>query len=346
MRSSETSSAKHTPLDELVQRRFRASRSQEEALGSNPSHEGEREGFPLSFAQERLWFLDQLVPGSPFYSESAALRLKMPINIPAMERSLGELVRRHEVLRTTFVVVNERVVQVVSPLRSLPLPVVDLRRMPESDREVAALGHATGEARKTFDLSAGPLVRTTLLRLDEQDYVFLLTMHHIICDGWSLNVFWRDFGAIYSAFCAFRPSPLAELPIQYADFSIWQREQLQGEVLHKQLDYWKERLSNLPLLQLPSDHPRPAVFSYRGDIVYRGFPSALLAGLKSVSQQEKSTLFMTLLAAFKVLLHRYTGQMDIVVGSPIANRNRVEIEDLIGFFVNTLVMRSDLSGNP
>jgi amino acid adenylation domain-containing protein len=345
MKTPETSSTKHTSLDELVERRSRVSRSVG-AISGTPSLEGEREGFPLSFAQERLWFLDQLVPGSPFYSESAALRLKMPINVAAMQRSLGELVRRHEVLRTTFLVVNERAVQVVSPPKSLPLPIVDLRRVPEADRDVTALRHATEEARGTFDLSKGPLVRTTLLRLGEQDYVFLLTMHHIICDGWSLNVFWRDLGAIYSAFCAFRPSPLAELPIQYADFSIWQREQLQGEVLHKQLNYWKERLSNLPVLQLPSDHPRPAVFSYRGDIVYRVFPSSLLAGLKSISQQEKSTLFMTLLAAFKVLLHRYTGQMDIVIGSPIANRNRVEIEDLIGFFVNTLVMRSDLSGNP
>jgi amino acid adenylation domain-containing protein/non-ribosomal peptide synthase protein (TIGR01720 family) len=345
MKTPETSSTKYTSLDELVRRRSRVSRSLG-AISGTPSLEGEREGFPLSFAQERLWFLDQLVPGSPFYSESAALRLKTPINVPAMERSLGELVRRHEVLRTTFIVVNGRAVQVVSPPKSLPLPIVDLRRVPEADRDVTALRHATEEARGTFDLSKGPLVRTTLLRLGEQDYVFLLTMHHIICDGWSLNVFWRDLGAIYSAFCAFRPSPLAELPIQYADFSIWQREQLQGEVLRKQLNYWKERLNNLPVLQLPSDHPRPAVFSYRGDIVYRVFPSSLLAGLKSVSQQEKSTLFMTLLAAFKVLLHRYTGQMDIVIGSPIANRNRVEIEDLIGFFVNTLVMRSDLSGNP
>ena len=157
--------------------------------------------------------------------------------------------RRHEVLRTTFLVVNERVVQVVSLPKSLPLPVVDLRRMPESDRDLAAFRHATEEARKTFDLR--PLVRTTLLRLGEQDYVFLLTMHHIICDGWSLNVFWRDFGAIYSAYCAFRPSPLAELPIQYADFSIWQREQLQGEVLHEQLNYWKERLSNLRCCGFP-----------------------------------------------------------------------------------------------
>jgi amino acid adenylation domain-containing protein len=301
---------------------------------------------PLSFAQERLWFLDQLVPGNPFYSEGAGLRLTLPLNVAVLERSLNEIVRRHEILRTTFAVVEGRPVQVVADSMHLKLPVIDLRHLPPSEREATAVRLATEDARQVFDLAKGPMIRTTLLRLGDHDYVFLLAMHHIISDGWSLGVFCRELGTIYAAFSAGRPSPLPELRIQYADFAVWQREWLQGDVRDQQLSYWKGRLGNLPVLQLPTDGPRPAVFSYRGDCIQHVFPRRVLAGLKALMQAEEATLFMVLLAAFQLLLHRYTGQKDVVVGSPIANRNRAEIEDLIGFFVNTLVMRTDLSGNP
>jgi amino acid adenylation domain-containing protein len=302
--------------------------------------------FPLSFAQQRLWFLDQLSPGNSFYNVDFALPLEGPLDIEALRRSVREIIRRHEALRTTFAVVKREPVQVVSPALNLELPVVDLRAFAPGEREAKARRLATEEANRPFNLARGPLVRTTLLQLGDDNYVFLLTMHHIVCDGWSVGVFFNELSALYAAFCAGAPSPLPELPIQYADFAVWQREWLRGEVLAEQLAYWKQQLADLPVLQLPTDHPRPQMQSFHGADQTLQLSARLTRQLQALSQQEEVTLFMTLLAAFQVLLHRYTGQTDIVVGSPIANRTREEIEGLIGFFVNTLVLRTDLSGDP
>jgi amino acid adenylation domain-containing protein len=301
---------------------------------------------PLSFAQQRLWFLDQLVPGNPFYNIPAVLRIRAPLDAAVLERSLNEIVRRHEILRTTFVPVNGEPVQVVAPALRLALPLVDLRDRPAAEREAEAGRLATAEARRLFDIAQGPLLRATLLRLDAADHVLLLTMHHIVSDGWSMGLLLRELTALYDAFAVGRPSPLPELPLQYADFAVWQRAWLQGPVLNAQLAYWRRQLAGLPALQLPTDRPRPPVQAFRGAFQPLQLPPALTAALKALSQREGTTLFMTLLAAFKTLLFRYTGQDDVVVGSPIAGRTRAEIEGLIGFFVNSLVLRTDLSGDP
>ncbi len=302
---------------------------------------------PLSFAQQRLWFINQLEPGSSVYNFPAAVRLKGPLNIVALKLSLDEIVKRHEVLRTTFAIVDGRPVQVIAPLLTLTLPIVDLRELPETEREAEVQRLGTNEAARPFDLAQGPLVRATVLRLGEDEHVGLLTMHHIVSDGWSTGILIREMAALYDAFRAGRPSSLPALPLQYADFAHWQRDWLQGEVLETQLTYWKQQLFGAPpLLELPADHPRPAVQTFHGAQQSILLPRTVGDGLKALSRQEGLTLFMTLLAAFKVLLHGYTNQDDIVIGTPIANRNRLEIEGLIGFFVNTLVLRSDLSGNP
>jgi amino acid adenylation domain-containing protein len=301
---------------------------------------------PLSFAQQRLWFLDQLVPGNAVYNASATTRFLFSLNAAVLERALNEIVRRHEALRTTFKVVEGQSLQVIAPNLSLALPVVDLGAWPESEREPEALRLATEEAQRPFDLAQGPLIRTSLLRLGRHDYLFLLTMHHIICDGWSGGVFFRELAALYSAFSVGQPSPLPDLPIQYADFALWQRQWLEGEVLDRQLAYWKRQLADLPILHLPTDRLRPAVQRFRGARQPVVIAESLYASLKALSQKEGATLFMTVLAAFQTLLHRYTREDDIVVGVPIAGRSRTEVEGLIGFFVNTLVMRTNLSGNP
>ena len=305
------------------------------------------EGLPLSFAQERLWFLEQLEPGNTAYNIAAAYRLRGPLDVAALERSLNEIVRCHEVLRTTFATMDGRPVQVIAPEMSLTLPVEDLQELPEAEREAEAQRLLTEEAQRPFDLEKGPLLRAALLRLDEEEHVLLLTMHHIVSDGWSMGVFNRELAVLYEAFSVGKPSPLPELPIQYADFAVWQREWLQGEVLEEQLAYWREHLGgDLSVLELPTDRPRPAAQSFRGATQSFVLSGDLTESLKALSRREGVTLFMTLLAAFKTLLYRYTGQEDVVVGSPIAGRNRSEIEGLIGFFVNTLVLRTDLSGNP
>jgi amino acid adenylation domain-containing protein len=305
------------------------------------------ESIPLSFAQQRLWFLDQYEPNSFIYNIPSALRFKGALDVPALERTLNEIVRRHEVLRTTFSVVDGKPVQVIAPALTMSLPVRDLTDLPESERENEAQRLAMEQAREPFDLSQGPLLRVMLLRLGEDHHVLVLTMHHIVSDGWSRGVFYRELSLLYQAYIQSKPSPLPELPIQYGDFAVWQRQWLQGEVLESQLSYWKKQLQGAPaLLNLPSDRPRPAVQSHRGASQSVELSEELTRSLKALSAQQGVTLFMTLLAAFLTLLHRYTGQSDIVIGSPIANRNRAEIESLIGFFVNTLVLRTDLSGDP
>ncbi|MEG4440289.1 amino acid adenylation domain-containing protein [Microcoleus sp. AT9_B5] len=302
--------------------------------------------FPTSFAQQRLWFIDQLEPGNPFYNLPAAVLLKGRLNVVVLERSFQEIVRRHEALRTTFATADGQPVQVVGQKFNFGLQVLDLQQLAETEREEKVKQLAAEEASKSFDLTKGPLLRASLLQLDAEEYVLLLTLHHIIFDGWSIGVFLQELAALYEAFSIGKPSPLPELPIQYADFAIWQREWLAGDRLQTQLNYWKKQLSGLPpLLELPADRPRPPVQTYRGAKESFLIPRTLTAALKKLSRQENATLFMTLLAAFKTLLYRYTGQADIPVGSPIANRNRAEIQGLIGFFVNTLVLRTNLSGD-
>nr|QEO74665.1 condensation domain-containing protein [uncultured bacterium] len=303
--------------------------------------------FPTSFAQQRLWFLDQLEPGSPFYNIPAAVRLKGRLDAPALERSLNEVVRRHEVLRTTFGSDGGQPLQFVVSEMSLALTANDLRGLPDAAREVEAERLASEEVRRPFDLRKGPLLRPRLLRLGEEEHILLLTMHHIVSDGWSVGILIREVAALYEEYTAGRPAALPELAIQYADFAHWEREWLQGEVLEKYLSYWKRKLARpLPSLELPFDRPRPRVRGHRGARLHFTLPADLSEAVKAFARREQTTLFVTLLAAFKALLQRYTRQADIVVGSPTANRNQGETEPLIGFFVNTLVLRTDLSGDP
>ena len=302
---------------------------------------------PLSFAQQRLWFIDQLDPGNSVYNFPVAVRLKGSLNLAALEQSLNEIVRRHEALRTTFTIVDGQPSQAIAPKLSVSLLIVDLRELPDGERENEVQRLVVEEARRPFDLAQGPLLRASVLQLSDEEQVGLLTMHHIVSDGWSTGILIREMAALYPAFCSGNSSPLLELPIQYADFAYWQRKWLQGAVLQTQIDYWKRQLEGSPpLLDLPIDHPRPAVQTFRGGHQSLSLTKALGNALSALSRKEGATLFMTLLAAFKVLLRCYTSQDDLVVGTPIANRNRLETEGLIGFFVNTLVLRTDLSGNP
>ena len=301
----------------------------------------------LSFAQQRLWFIDQLEPDTPLYNISAAVRLKGSLNIIALEKTINEIICRHEILRTTFSTIEGRAIQIIAPNLSIPLTKTNLGQLPLNERETEAQRLANEEASQPFNLSKGPLIRMTLLRLTDEEFIFIVTMHHIISDGWSMEVFIREVVDIYGAFLIGKPSPLPELSIQYADFASWQRQWLQGEGLESQLAYWKQQLGNSPpILELPTDYPGPAVQSFKGSRQFFKLSSELSKSLKELSQREGMTLFMTLLAAFKTLLFRYSNQEDICVGIPIANRTRAEIESLIGFFVNTLVLRTDLSGNP
>jgi hypothetical protein len=307
-----------------------------------------REGnIPLSFAQQRLWFFTQLEPDSSAYNIPAAVRLTGKLNIAALSKSVAEILQRHEVLRTTFTVVDGEAIQVIGKGENFTFPVIDLQALAEEQKQQEVLNLASLEAQKPFDLVKAPLIRASLLQLSQTDHVVLLTMHHIVSDGWSTGIFIKELTALYTAFSQGQTSPLAELAIQYADFAMWQRKWLQGEVLQTQLNYWRQQLGgDLPILELPTDHPRPAIQSNNGATQPFQLSKSLTEKLKDLSKQEGVTLFMTLLATFKVLLHRYTQQEDIIVGTPIANRNRSEIEGLIGFFVNTLVLRANLGSNP
>ena len=308
---------------------------------------GRRQPLPLSFAQQRLWFLDQLEPGSAFYNVPAAVRLSGRLEVAALERSLSEVVRRHESLRTTFAEADGQPVQVIHPPTPLALHVEDLRCLDAAECEAEARRLATEEAQQPFDLSTGPLLRARLLRLAEHEHVLLFTMHHIVSDGWSMGVLVREVTQLYAAYLKGEESPLEELSIQYADFAVWQREWMSGEVLERELDYWRRQLADAPpVLKLPTDRPRPAVQSFEGSRHSFVLPAELSEQLRRLSREEGVTLFMTLLAGFQSLLARYSRQSDIVVGSPIAGRNRAETEALIGFFVNTLVLRAKLSDNP
>ncbi len=302
---------------------------------------------PLSFGQQRLWFLEQLEPNRSTYCIATVYRLTGSLNVTALEQSLHELIQRHEILRTTFPAVDGLPVQVISQERALTMPLINLEELLPNQREAEAQRQAKQEAQRAFNLAQGPLFRAKLLRLTAQEHVLLLNMHHIISDGWSFDVSFRELTVLYKALASNKPSPLPKLPIQYADFAFWQREWIQGEFLQSQLDYWRQQLSQeLSVLQLPTDRPRPPVKTYQGSHQSLELSNGLTQSLKALSQREGVTLFMTLLAAFQTLLFRYCGQSDIIIGSPIAGRNQAETNGLIGFFVNTLVLRTDHSGNP
>jgi amino acid adenylation domain-containing protein len=295
---------------------------------------------PLSFAQQRLWFLEQLQAGNPVYHLPTAVRVTGPLNATALEKTFDEIVRRHEILRTTFTV-NGSPQQIVAPVSRISIPVIDLSHLSLDLRNAEVRRQIREEVVSPFDLSEGPLLRTLLLRLSALEHVVVVTMHHIISDGWSSTVLVREFCELYEAIAADRPTTLAELPLQYADYTLWQRQWLQGEVLESQLSYWRRQLSNLQMLELPVDHPRPAIQSFRGARHTGVVALALCDALKTLGRGEDATLFMVLLAAFAGLLSRYSGQTAITVGTPVANRRRAELEPLIGLFVNTLVLHLD-----
>jgi hypothetical protein len=306
------------------------------------------DAFPLSYAQERLWFLDQLQPGTATYNIPMALRFSGPLNVDALAWSFNEVVRRHEILRTTFVTQNGEPVQIAAPELTLQIPVTDLQRFHDAEeRETKAGRLATAEARRGFDLGRGPLLRVSVLRLAAHDHMLLLTMHHIVGDGWSFGILFQELKTLYEAACQGNRSPLPPLTVQYADFAVWQRKWLTEARLAKEMAYWRQRLAGAPMeLALPHDHPRPAVQSHAGMTLSFQCSRELTDRLVQIGRDAGGTLFMVLLAAFKVLLYRCSGQADLVVGTPMANRNRAEIEGLIGFFVNMLVLRTDLSGDP
>ncbi|HEX2190338.1 MAG TPA: condensation domain-containing protein, partial [Longimicrobiaceae bacterium] len=302
---------------------------------------------PPSFAQQRLWFIDQLDPGSAAYNLRFPLRLRGTLDVPVLRRALSAVVARHEALRTVFAAEGGEPVQVVRPPEPVPFPAVDLGRLAEERREAEAARLAGEEALRPFDLSRGPLLRATLLRLGDGDHAALFTMHHVVSDGWSMGVLVRELSALYHAFSRGEPSPLPELPVQYADYAVWQRERVSGEALEAQLAWWRERLAGAPpTLELPADRPRLPAGEAPAQTCLVELPPGLTRRLRELAQAEGATPFMALLAGFSLLLARYSGQDDVVVGSPIAGRTRSELEGLIGFFVNTLALRTDLSGDP
>ncbi|HEY9673073.1 MAG TPA: condensation domain-containing protein [Waterburya sp.] len=302
---------------------------------------------PLSFAQERLWFLEYVGGKSGTYNTPSAQRLIGTLNITALKQAVAQIVQRHEALRTTFKRVKFSAVQIIHPTLTINVPVVDLQGLPLQEQSAEVQRLMAQDIQRPFDLAEGPLLRVLLLRLSEQEHILLVVMHHIISDAWSVGIFMQELSVLYQAFQDGNPSPLPELPIQYADFAHWQRTWLQGEVLESQLNYWRQQLSGkVPALELPIDRPRSPSQSNRAASQSLILSEPLTQALKTLSQQERGSLFITLLTAFKALLHRYTGQEDLLVCFPIAGRNRTETEELIGYFNNIVVTRTDLSGDP
>jgi amino acid adenylation domain-containing protein len=308
---------------------------------------GDRGPAPLSFAQQRLWFFDQFEPGSSVYNLTAAIAFEGKLDIAALERTFNVIVQRHEALRTTFDFHDGQPVQIIAPVQTIGMRLIALSHLQHDEQQTKTEEILREESTRPFDLKQGPLLRTTLLRVHDRKHILIFAVHHIVSDAWSTGLLIHELGELYSAFVAGRAPNLPELPIQYSDFAVWQRQWLQGAVLNEQLTYWKKQLcNNLPVLELPTDRPRPPLQTFQGSTLLFSLPPALSKSLKALSQSEQVTLFMTLLAAFKVLLYRYTGLADITVGTPIANRQRHDLEHLIGFFTNTLAIRTDLSGNP
>ncbi|OLT58219.1 non-ribosomal peptide synthetase [Moorena bouillonii] len=301
---------------------------------------------PLSFAQQRLWFIETMGLSSNAYNMPLILRLVGKLDYVALQKSFNEIIARHEALRTTFSEINGTPVQIIQPPFELKVPRIDLSELTASEQTSKLQQLLQKENEQTFNLEVDLPIRAQLFQLGTTEHILQITLHHIASDGWSLTVLPKELSAIYTATLEEKPSPLPSLPIQYADFAVWQKNYLQGETLESQLNYWKEKLQDLPQLQLPTDHPRPAVQTFNGGGIPINIPAAVTSKVKQLSQKQGTTLFMTLLAVFKVLLSRYSGQESIAVGSPIANRNRREIEGLIGFFVNSLVMYTELGGNP
>ncbi|RKH38331.1 condensation domain-containing protein, partial [Corallococcus llansteffanensis] len=326
-------------VEALAKRLEKASRSTTMAMRSAAGAASR----PLSFAQQRLWFIDQLEPGTPLYNVPMAVRLEGELRQEVLEKALDEVMRRHEALRTTFAEENGQPIQVIHSETKLSLERVDLHAADARSRDEAARHRLEREVMKPFDLNRGPLVRALLLKLDAREHVLIVTMHHIVSDGWSMGVLVREVGALYAAFAEGRRSPLPELPVQYADYAAWQRQELQGEALQREVDYWKQKLAAAPpMLELPTDRPRPAVRGNAGALQSFLWPQALVQELSGLAQREGASLYMVLLAGWQALLSRYSGQTDLSVGSPIAGRTRSEVEGLIGFFVNTLVLRANV----
>ena len=301
--------------------------------------------FPASFAQQRLWFIDQLEAGSATYNIPVAFRLKGELSLNALEDALNEIIRRHEVLRTVFPSQGGKPVQEVREFGEIKLGLIDLAGLAREEQGECVTELAREEAALGFDLGRGMLIRAKLLRQRRDESVLLVIMHHIVSDGWSVAIMARELTRLYKSMRGGERCEIAELPIQYADFALWQRDFLQGQLLHSHLSYWRNQLDALSILDLPTDHPRPPSPTHRGASLSFLLPPDLTLDLKAISRRLGATLFMTLVAAFKLLLSRYSGQQDISVGTPIANRNRVETEPLIGFFVNQLVLRTTVSAS-
>ena len=302
---------------------------------------------PVSFGQQRLWFLHQFEPNSAAYNIPMAMRLSGQLNVAALERGLNEIARRHEVLRTVYATVDDRPEPILLPDPRIELPVVEVPGAAGAAQEAHAQALIRAELQRPFDLARGPVMRALLLRFDATEHILVLTTHHIAIDGWSMGVVNEELAALYSAYMTGQEAKLPELAIQYADFAAWQRETLRGENLERLAAYWRQHLRGAPaVVTFPADHPRPPTQTFRGTVRMHTLPPALADDLRALSRREGATLFMTLLAAFQALLHRYTGQADVVVGSPIANRTRAEVEGLIGFFVNTLALRTSFEGDP
>ncbi len=303
--------------------------------------------FPVSYAQQRLWFFQQMYPESAAYNVSLSTWLRGRLHVNHIEGALNEIIRRHESLRTSIDLIDGRPAQLISPSRKVSVPLSDLSALPDAERETEARRLAMEEIGRAFDLRSGPLLRARLLRLAEDEHVLVLVLHHIVCDGWSVDILFNELSILYAAYTNGQSSPLEELPVQYADYAVWQREWLTGKVLGEQLEYWRTQLEGAPaLIDLPTDRPRPQVRSLKGSYVSFDLPASLASKLRQLCRREAVTPFMLLLGAFQLLLSRYCGQTDVVVGTPIAGRNRQEVEGLIGFFVNTLALRTDLSGEP
>lgn len=335
------------PQKQALLEAMRKDKSLQRAKNLTISKRGTNDACVLSFAQQRLWFFDQLEGESALYNIAAAVNLHGQLDVAAFEKSFNEIISRHEILRTRFIMQQGQPLQVVSPVCPLHIRIFDLRDLAATERQAELLQLAREEGRQPFNLADAPLLRLSLVLLTEQEYGLFLTMHHIISDGWSIGILLKELTILYTAFLSGKPSPLPALPLQYADYAHWQRHYLQGEVLEQQLSYWLQQLHRpLPTLQLPTDRPRTPQQTFRGAVYALPLPEHLVHALKTFARAQGVTLFMLLLSAFHVLLHRYTQQDDIIIGSPIANRKFVEIEGLIGCFINNLVLRSTSAGDP